>query len=529
MSLLNNQPMTNKLSLRVLFLSFVNKSLSDEKLTEGWRDVGDTSYLFSKSRWSLLAIILLRISVFKKKSIKICVPAYICKSVIENIKNNKNIEIFYYNIDKNLDPDLLNINSIVSTNKIDLLLIVNYFGNSQNLSFNINELISPYDIWIIEDCTHQLLPKLSELNSHFVMYSPYKFLSIADGAILVVKKKLNLEYININQTLKQIHHNLVNSVSIFYFKDFVWLLKKIFQYFGINNKLGLPYDEILFKNNIIHSRPGISYLSKKIFSILVNKLVDIEHGKMSKIILLDLILKIYKFEPQNHHKNPYLARYHFNDKKYYHALIKQLSICNVPFLSWPDLPTNYDSNFSNNFNNAENLKSSMIFLPIHDSIKIHSLISNIIYYKVKNWSIIKVDDDCEWNSIYKNLRDINLIQSNEYCASQNNFFKKNRYILRDENSKAVSAFNTLSINFFFFKIVRLNRGPLIFNNIKNNDERILKILSIAAFIRHGLNKFSYFSISPNVDDFKDSRSASNAYTFWLLRAPSNRLPSMIEL
>ena len=176
------------------FLEIFNFVNSDNKeiLKKIWGDYNKNIINhFSKSSWSIFLIVLLRQN---KKTINIWVPSYYCEDALYLIKK-LNINISFYDVDKNFIPLNSHLKKLLIKNKPDIIIYCNYFGKN---CFNpyLKEISKSNSSWLIEDATHCISSE-NEFGKHsdFVIYSPYKFFPLPMGAILTTSlefvKKIN--------------------------------------------------------------------------------------------------------------------------------------------------------------------------------------------------------------------------------------------------------------------------------------------------------------------------------------------------
>lgn len=118
---------------------------------------------------------------------KIWVPKFICDTVIYPL-NILNIDIKFYNIDENFFPILTE-----DLKNNEYLYYVNYFGICTNNEYRLAE-IYPKSQLIFD---HAQAFYVSPVEQVTTLYSPRKFLPVADGGLLVTK--LNIQNQNQNQ------------------------------------------------------------------------------------------------------------------------------------------------------------------------------------------------------------------------------------------------------------------------------------------------------------------------------------------
>ena len=118
----------------------------------------------------------------KKKTLNIWVPSYYCEDALYLIKKF-NVNINFYDVDKNFVANKFNLKELYSDNKPDIIIFCNFFGKSG------------FDPYLKEISTHQILVNRgcnslylsgNDIGKYgdFVIYSPYKFFPIPTGAIL---------------------------------------------------------------------------------------------------------------------------------------------------------------------------------------------------------------------------------------------------------------------------------------------------------------------------------------------------------
>ena len=103
--------------------------------------------LFNQSRWSLLFIVFLYNKFFNLEKITIWVPSYYCNYALSKIKIYfKNVEFFFYPVDKNLEIDLKRIKLKDKKINPNIFINVHYFGkvisNSNVLNFYNKSLLT---------------------------------------------------------------------------------------------------------------------------------------------------------------------------------------------------------------------------------------------------------------------------------------------------------------------------------------------------------------------------------------------------
>ena len=473
--------------------------------------------LLSSSSWSIMIICILRIKLKKQKKINLYVPEYFCFNALKFI-DRKIVNIIYFKIDENLNP-LLNdkdFNMNIEKNKPDIMLYVNYFGEKNNINLNFLKF---HDLWLIEDCTHCIeINKQIGNTGNFVIMSLYKNFALPNGAILSLNKnnQKNLNDVTSyfennekwNDLLKHIYkekpfRNLFDLIS-----DFLWVLKKVIQ--KIFNLTKIIKYENFYKNNYISygsTNPYFSTVSKK---ILIHQIKKLNIIKIKKNLLnsgYEILI-----ENQNYNNNKIL---NYNFKKNYYDkltpynfrykskkikikfLFQKLNKLKLPVYLWPDLPPQiYKQKKTSSFN----LFANIIHIANPQSIKLKSFIK---YFKfahrkknisnsdieVKEKNYLQDSDRCE---------KFNITQSPSYASSiinlSKNKWKVKRLLFKTKNTK-IAYCQILVRKFFIFKIYRINKGPIFFNNVQED----LKQNVINYLISLGnIKKFSILFFIPNL-------------------------------
>lgn len=109
-------------------------------------------------------------------------------------------EFSFYKINDNLSADINSIERAIKNNKINVLLVIHYFGFCRNDLNVIRQICDANQIILVEDCAHAF-----HIGSHrealgivgdFSFYSVHKYLPVSSGGILKkITKKIRLENI----------------------------------------------------------------------------------------------------------------------------------------------------------------------------------------------------------------------------------------------------------------------------------------------------------------------------------------------
>jgi dTDP-4-amino-4,6-dideoxygalactose transaminase len=116
-------------------------------------------------------------------------PAYHCGSMIEPAIWLAT-DIYFYNLNKDLSPDLNHIKQLIShaIKPVKTLVVVHYFGFFQRLD-SLAQVCKENGVTLIEDCAHayyRLDNKTSSPKGDLAIASPRKFFPIPDGGLLCI-------------------------------------------------------------------------------------------------------------------------------------------------------------------------------------------------------------------------------------------------------------------------------------------------------------------------------------------------------
>ena len=470
---------------------------------------GEHQFYLSRSSWSILSICIFRLKRLNQKSINVFLPNYFCNDPIP-LLNQKNINLIYYEIDYQFEPDLKNLNNLSETSKPDIFLGVHYFGNPLVSNF-LKTFCIKNKCWYIEDATHCLKrDKVIGTQGDFVIFSPYKHLAIPNGAILIVRadgpSKLNIEEyssLNINQFLKvelkkfKFNRGLIKKD---FFLTIKWALKKIILF--VLNEINLfsnyykdTYKKGLNPNYFEKIYPHkISFISKHLMLRY-----DLEKISRLRIRNQKIFIQILEKKLKIHNNFDSKLNY-FNHSPYLLPIILksddeafELINIGIPIIKWPLYP-------------KESLDTSKKYENIYFVLLNHTI--NIKYFKsifnhqsnLKKIKILKsTPQDCIGFEKL-NSSNINLTQSPYYGLSKATVENKKIYFYKIMiGDRKVGVLQILQKKYFkFITLLRINRGPILINEVELN-ERINIILKILKF--GNIFKLRLLSITPDTSFF----------------------------
>ena len=122
----------------------------------------------------------------------IAVPAYVCNSVVETLRQGGyNLVFIDVELDLTLDP--AKVADLAERHGFKVLLVIHYFGLPVNIE-NIAKTLRRRDVLIIEDCCHSFLSHVCSEKINLIgdaaIFSIRKTLPVPDGGALYLKSKV---------------------------------------------------------------------------------------------------------------------------------------------------------------------------------------------------------------------------------------------------------------------------------------------------------------------------------------------------
>ena len=474
--------------------SFFQQDKYGNNFTQKWNtDKRNINYLLSRSELSMYLIA----RWYKENNNidpTIWLPEYFCDQSTKYLSDN-GFKIHYYKIKNNLEPDWEYCYKKAEIVEPNIFFLVHYFGNCSDVEETLIFCKKHKSIFV-EDCAHVLYPN-NRIGIHgdFMIYSPHKFVSIPNGAILVqrqlFKKSVALE-------------DIIDSIPNKYFSAIPWALKNIFKkYIPRFILLLVKNPKEITKNNFNINSKKIELLmhpvSKSLIKVFSKKIENIGLYRRLNFQIFDRIYGNENDTTNSSFDIPYLYTIKYEDvtesKKQYDNFKKN----KFDVMKWPDLPQEVID--LKNYSEINELYNRSIFLGIDTNplklLKILKPFSKYDYKIEKNESASFIE------KIAIKASRPNLIQTLGY--SHANIRKKIRtssYVVY-KNQKAISLFFVSIKKFLLAKIIYINRGPLFLENIDDLDQlMIMKSLKRKFKIFKG----SLLLISPNLLDTKKTES-----------------------
>ena len=360
-----------------------NRQLKLPDLAKYWSVGKDKSYWFSRSAWSLYAIVKFRKAVDSRGKVNVWLPDYFCNASIEPIRT-LDVEIFFYPVKHDGRPDLAKCNEAIVNFIPDIIVFVHYFG-VPTYSHGLYKLARKNNAWLVEDAAHCVAPEQGIGGyGDFVLYSPHKTLAIPDGGVLLIREdgpnKISNNFL-IEHGFNELYFSMMNGSPLLNMQSYKWLLKRILQKIGVRyNSKQADFDNDLVATNAgDFCHPKMSTLAIRLLSAMVldlkkesNNRRNNQHAWRSRLKQGDVIIALRS------HKNytPYLSMCTVSDSASIKNEFIRLQNSGIPVTTWPDLPPEIFKN-SKEHKEAIQMRKTRLFLPVHSSINSEKIIENL--------------------------------------------------------------------------------------------------------------------------------------------------------
>ena len=356
-------------------------SINDSDLGATWLGENDLGFWLSRSAWSLFLIAKYRFSVSDKDQLNVWLPSYFCNASLAPLRE-LNINLIFYPLLDAGSPNIDVCNEILThESSPDLFIAVHYFGYSIELEQTAN-FVKSQGAWLIEDAAQILSPqkKIGD-HSHFLLYSPHKFLPIPDGALLIIKSNnLFLDYSLQVLNFDNLYKNTLAQPQQKILATQYWLVKRCLQKLGFrkvfNSASDFDHDEVVM-NTLDFIHPKMSMLAKKLLRILLGTLeneLNIRHKNYQSWCkaLINSNFHGEEFFPKYKNVSPYLFGIKFSDHQTAKKVFSHFINKKIPVSTWPDLPPEVLSD-PDRHRKTIDLRRNSVFLPIHRSINVDKI------------------------------------------------------------------------------------------------------------------------------------------------------------
>ena len=282
----------------------------------------------------------------KKKNIGadsvVLVPNFICDALNQPLYEIK-CHIIYYKINNKMEPDWGYLYALVESNAVDALIMVHYFGKSQNIDKFIR-MCNDYSITLIEDNAHGFggLYHGREMGTYGVIgiSSPRKILSIEAGGMLYIDGKLISPPNNLAKTSPQIFKilaiNMINRLGV--------VGSLFFNCFRVDKAYYDTDDQYIEPHvKLLHADFFSSYVINRVLGNM-DKFESYKSKRLKRWNEISDLVRSLGLEPVYDYMNncevpwvfPFYVPRKSHKKKSYFA--RKLGLYGVSVFPWPSLP-----------------------------------------------------------------------------------------------------------------------------------------------------------------------------------------------
>lgn len=162
-----------------------------------------------------------------KKGDSVIIPAYMCDSTIKPLREY-GFNVVFIDIEKDLSLSITKLKKVIKDNQIKALILVHYFGLTQNFD-KVIDVCRGYSVKVIEDASHSFMSQFSrnkdDIKSDAEVFSIRKSLPIIDGGALRIN----------HNSYDETKNNTSKCVSIT--SDFKYLIQRFLE--KISTGLGI--------------------------------------------------------------------------------------------------------------------------------------------------------------------------------------------------------------------------------------------------------------------------------------------------
>ena len=354
----------------------VGKRTNSGDLAKPWLLSNEKSFWFSRSAWSLYAVVKFRMMTKSLDKISIWLPSYFCNESTIPIRT-LGCSISFYPVLYDGTPDTVKFDLMLDKGLPDVILFVHYYGKP-TISDKIYNLSKDNNIWLIEDAAHCIAPDANiGRYGDFVIYSPHKIFAIPDGGLLLIRKDgpSNISYDFLDKFgFNELYYSIIHQNSKLLISDMhKWVFKRGLQMLGLR-RAGKSVkfkslESIVSIDNFPH--PMMSSISYRLLGLMTSKMDAEKNNRKAnqskwnsslRSYLLSNLIVVHESE-----YTPYLSRFVLNDSKKAESFFNFLNSVKIPVSTWPDLPPEVMSRPSY-YNKTIKMKDTCFYLPVHQSI-----------------------------------------------------------------------------------------------------------------------------------------------------------------
>lgn len=467
-------------------------------LAKPWCREGDHAFWFSRTAWSLQAIVLWWEFINGEKQPSVFVPDYFCNQSLWPLRQTS-ARLIFYPINTDLLPDWNACQNLANFHSPDIFILVHYFGFQSNAKI-AGKFCKQNGALLVEDAAHVLYPTQG-IGEHgdFILYSPHKLLALPDGAVCVMRPSV----LN-SQKESDKAHRYMNDVIISINKgrvlQFNWLFKRIVQKTILFN-----FVDLLMRGKVSdfgeNTAPlaleiplEMSPIGKKLLSRIVGSLISCAAKRRQVCEAWQYLLHCEKeirplFDGEINDIIPYMAVFQAKDpdqaRTFYGKLKKDW-----PVQTWPDMPPEVLEHRENHAH-AIHLRQTLLTLPVHQSIQLKELGKRYFgkispkQQTVDDAYVYRLDwnkaDQSEWEALLTSAGQSNILQSWAYGEAKTEVegWTVSRGVIL-KGAEPVAMVQALEKKLIVGTVISINRGPLwLIQNVSAEN-----IASVYGLLKH---------------------------------------------
>ena len=494
-------------------LAAIYVKASNKDLAGPWLRHGEFAYFFSRSAWSLVAIVRSFMGLTKHESVNVWLPDFFCNSALAPLRK-LGTNFVFYQLTTQLAPDLADCHRLSGQYRVDIFVLVHYFGQPTP-SESVSTFCKQHQAWLVEDAVHVFLPVsgVGEFGD-FVLYSPHKHLPLPDGAVMVVRINGPAQFSQnqgLGRVLAEVESHLFSQQGNEYQNSIRWLLKRLAQRLGVRSRKktsSLKAQVNLSESSLYH--PEMSLLAKRLLSPLLSRLQEVatlrkqnEKTWLSVLSCFDLegYLKYRKT-----HTTPYLAGFSAGSIARTEALFNSMQQAGLPVTTWPDLHPEVLLGVESH-PVAVSLCNTFFYLPVHQSVTHSQIVEcgrSFSKLVTKDWQVKQLSLDV-WNKYWNTCVQTNLLQSWEYGAAKEmaEGWLPYRLLICDGVNRPIALVQVLTKGLpFIGYIARINRGPVVLGELPESRRDVISLLVIRVLLKYAREHcWRIIQIAPEIRKF----------------------------
>lgn len=485
---------------------------SDEELAAPWLRPGESAFWFSRSAWSLAAIAKWRLRLTEKQVVHVWLPDYFCNATLAPLRD-MGAELVFYPVTEQMMPDIHACHRLAQQQPIDLFVLVHYFGQATPAE-PFAAFSEQHRAWLIEDAAHVLrpVPGVGEFGD-CVLYSPHKHLPIPDGAVMVVRPNGPAQLAQTEvamRMLDEVRASVISCPDKSNLPPIMWLLKRMAQRLGARARSRQPaFKAEMVPGELVLCHPEMSALAKRLLNPLRSRMQAVsvrrEQNTQTWASVLNWIDAECDLMQRQTTTTPYLAGFSAGNADCTEALFNRLAQAGLPVTTWPDLPPEV-MNERGAHPIAVNLRHSFLYLPVHQSLTEQQLLTfgKILAESVTtNWQVEPLSRE-EWETYWKTCSQTNLLQSWQYGAAKQEAegWLPHRLLISDGGNRPVALVQALTKGRpLLGHVARINRGPLVLNNMPGTRCGLIPLLAINTLLKHARSaRWRMIQIAPELSE-----------------------------